>query len=463
MRVLMFRRSPFVLICCLTVALLMSEALCVEKGKTSYTAEAVCAFRSIAALDTDPKTRNPDHMAKRFVNYDTMRNLPGLGLEFEDAKMAMDQMNTGVFYYVNARTHHMDAMLTKALKAGFTQVVIMGAGFDSRAYRFHDAYPNVHFFEIDLPATSKDKQRRVEKILGMRPDWVTFVPIDFNTQTLEDVLGKAGFKKNQTTFYVWEGVTYFISDFGVDSTLRFIAENSAPGSRIVFDYMLEDVVKGEDYTPYGARRTVFIVAFRGEPYVFGIAPRQLKAFVNLRGLDLLSDLGPKGLTQRYLIQSDGKVSGRISEFLRIVHAEVPEANQRASLAQSARKEMERFPDKKHLEGTHHRVAVPEDIQALLDRYCTAVKNKDFNTLSDCFSDRYLSYGRTRQTVLGWLKRRYGNRDVQEYTIVLTRLRQDGDRATIDGFFSRKGYRTPLMVNDLIREEDGRWRWYGNQQ
>lgn len=463
MRTSMLRKTTFTLICILTVALLVGETFAVEQGKTSYTAEAVCAFRSIAALDPDPKTRNPDHMAKLFVNHTTMHNFPGLGLEFEDAKLAMDQMNSGVFYYVNARTHHMDVMLQKALKTGFTQVVIMGAGFDSRAYRFHEAYPKVHFFEIDLPATSEDKQQRVEKIIGSRPDWVTFVPIDFNTQTLEEVLGKAGFKKNRKTFYVWEGVTYFISEFGVDSTLRFIAESSAPGSRIVFDYMLEDVVKGADYTPYGARRTVFYVAFRGEPYVFGIAPRKIKAFVNLRGMALLSDLGPQDLTRRYLIQSNGKASGKIAEFLRIVHVEVPEATRRAALMQRAQEKMKHFTGKKGLDATHHRVEVPEDVQALLDRYCNAVKTKNFSALPDCFSSRYLSNGRTRETVVGWLKRTYEDLTVDEYKIVLTHLRMDGNRAKIDGFFNRKGFRTPLMIQDIIKEVDGQWRWYGNQQ
>ena len=89
---------------------------------------------------------------------------------------------------------------------------------------------------------------------------MTFVSIDFNTQTLDEVLGKAGFETDQKTFYVWEGVTYFISRVGVDSTLRFIAEKSAPGSLVVFDYMLEDVVQGLDYATYGARRTVYFVA-----------------------------------------------------------------------------------------------------------------------------------------------------------------------------------------------------------
>jgi O-methyltransferase involved in polyketide biosynthesis len=130
-------------------------------------------------------------------------------------------------------------------------------------------------------------------------------------------------------------VTYFISRAGVDSTLRFIAEKSAPGSQVVFDYMLAEVVQGLNYSVYGARRTVYFVALRGEPYVFGIAPRQLEIFINLRGLTLLSDLGPDDLTQHYLVSSDANVSGKIAEFVRIVHAEVPEIGERQRLIEQA--------------------------------------------------------------------------------------------------------------------------------
>jgi len=462
MRACILRSIPFVLICFLISALLMGKAIGVERGKTSYTAEAVCAFRSIGALDTDPKTRNPDHMATQFVNPQTMGGFPGLGMDYEDAKVAMDQMDHGVFYYVNARTHHIDAMLTKALKAGIDQVVIMGAGFDSRAYRFHEAHPKVHFFEIDLPATSEDKQQRVEKILGKRPEWVTFVPIDFNKQTLEEVLGRTGFKKNRKTFYVWEGVTYFISEFGVDSTLQFIAENSAPGSRVVFDYMLEDVVQGLDYSPYGARRVVYHVALRGEPYVFGIAPDAAEAFINLRGLKTLSDLGPEDLTKRYLIRSDGTPSGRISEFLRIVLAEVPESPVRDQLRRQTKGRMEKAAQNKRV-ATGDLVDVPENLRSFLDRYSDLLLKKKFSDLKDCFSTEYRFDGWRRDAVVTYIQRMYGNRQLQKHKITLTRLQIDGNRAKLDGFVSRKGYRTPLMVRDIIKEEDGHWRWYGNQQ
>jgi len=339
----------------------------------------------------------------------------------------------------------------------------MGAGFDSRAYRFHEDYPDVRFFEIDLPATSADKQQRVEKILGKRPNWVTFVPIDFNTQTLNEVLGETGFSTDQRTFYVWEGVTYYISQAGVDSTLRYIARYSAPGSRIVFDYMLEDVVQGLDYSAYGSRRTAYFVALKGEPYVFGIAPQQLEAFVNLRGLALLSDLGPDDLTQRYLIHSDETVSGKIAGFVRIVYAEVPKTAEQQRLKEKAESKINRFASNKAPFSTNHRVDIPDAVQSFLSTYSDTMVRKDFDGLSDFFSENYLSNGFTREQVVGWIQGTRGKQAIHQYAIILTRFEQKGNKARIDGYIQRKGYRRPLMALDIVKETDGRWRWYGNQR
>jgi methyltransferase (TIGR00027 family) len=397
-----------------------------------------------------------------FLNPALKGHFPGLGLPYEDAKIAMDWIKTGVFYYVNARTLHMDALLRKALKSGFQQVVVLGAGYDSRAYRFHKDFPNVHFYEVDLPATSKDKQRRVRSILGQTPDWVTYVPIDFNTQTLEEVLPKSGFASDKRTFYIWEGVTYFISETGVDHTLRFVADHSAPGSQIVFDYMLAKVVQGTDYSPYGARSTVFFVAMRGEPYVFGLDPRHVKAFVNLRGLTLLSDLGPKELTRRYLIRSNGDVSGRIAGFLRIVLAQVPEPARQAELRHDAQIAMRSFSGKLSKSAVD-RVSVPDDVQTFLNAYCDSCRHADLAGMLSFFSQQYLFSGVTKEGMVPILKHACVDRRVSNCHIVLTRFDQSGNIAKIDGYIQTSTCRIPVMDPEIIKESDRHWRWYGNQK
>lgn len=450
--------SSFVVLSFILFSTYLADA--VEIGKISSTAEAVCAFRSIAALDPDPKTRNPDYMAKYFVNPAMEGVIPGLGMSFDSAKISIDLQDTGVFYYVNARTLHMDTLLRTALDEGATQVVILGAGFDSRAYRFHAQYPKVHFFEVDLPATLLDKQKRVEKILDGKPDWVTYVTIDFNTQTLDEVLAKGGFAHNQKTFYVWEGVTYFISESGVESTLKFIAEHSAPGSQLVFDYMLEDVVQGTNYSAYGSRMTVFWVALQGEPYVFGINPEYLKTFINRNGLELLSDLGPNQLTKRYLIDSQGNPRGKIAGFLRIVHVEIPPLSERQQLiAQSA------LFHKKVVNSSQHapKLEIPPEVQQLIDNQVHCFKTKDLEALKDNYSDSYVHNGHGKSDLISFVHNIFLSANFEHYNIVLTRFERDGDHAFLDGFVDRKDYRTPLIIQQIAKEADGRWRWIGNQR
>ncbi len=429
----------------------------------SFCAEAACIFRYLSTLDPDPKTRNPDHMAEQFVNMELAAQFPGFGLDFKDAKLVWDQMGTGVIYYANARTHHIDASLTAALKAGFKQVIIMGAGFDSRSYRFHTKYPEVRFFEIDLPATSADKQRRVEKLLGKEPDWVTFIPIDFNTQNLDEVLSQVGCTVDQRTFYVWEGVTYFVSRNGVENTLGFIAEHSAPKSQVIFDYMLEDVVQGIDYSAHGARRTVdFVSGTIGEPYIFGIDPQKIETFINLRGLAFLSDLGPADLTQCYLICSDGKALGKIAGFLRIVLAEVPDSSEGLLLTQKAKKQMKRIASDNVLTTKIPRVPIPDEVQAFLNDYSSCIERKDFNALIPFYSEDFRDQGLSRDQVVTQIRNVYLDSHIDQAKIVLTKFKQKENRASIDGYIQRYGFRTPLMVLEIIKEADGRWRWYGDQ-
>jgi methyltransferase (TIGR00027 family) len=149
-----------------------------------------------------------------------------------------------VFLQVLARTCLIDACLRQALDNGARQVVILGAGYDSRAYRTqHPAQPR--FFEVDFPPTQEYKKIRVREIFGWPPDGVVYVPIDFQKDNLVATLQNAGYQRNQRTFFIWEGVTYYLREAEVDSTLRFVAAESAPGSSIVFDYALDRVIRGE--------------------------------------------------------------------------------------------------------------------------------------------------------------------------------------------------------------------------
>jgi len=184
--------------------------------------------------------------------------------------------------------------------------------------------PLVTFFEVDFPATQEDKLRRLTQILGTPPSWVRYAPIDFNKQKLKDVLVSAGYDPKAKTFFIWEGVTYYLEESAVGSTLRFIAKNSAPGSRVFFDYMYQPVIAGDYRYPH-SQYLAEKVRSAGEPWTYGIEPYGAKSLARKYGLTLISDLGPKEFSQKYLMGGDGIQIGEPLQFLSLALAKVPES------------------------------------------------------------------------------------------------------------------------------------------
>ena len=310
-----------VLIYSLTCGIQLVQA--VEPGNLSITAEGVLATRAIFNLHPDKKVRNDDHMAMAMVHPDYW-HYSLLTDDFDAYMKVVKTFRITTSHYVNARTKHIDAILTQAAEDGIAQVVNLGAGYDSRPYRFRQEMPEVRFFEIELPEMIIEKKRRLKQVLGEVPDYVAYVPIDFNTQTIPGELKKAGYKPNLKTLFIWEGVTMYISAEAVDGTLKFISSQSAPGSSVVFDYMPLAVIQG-DFSKYkDVRSLTFWVKHKGEPFVFGIAEGKSASFIKHHGLSVRSDIGPKEMEERYLTRIDGKLDGPCSSGFRIMHASVPE-------------------------------------------------------------------------------------------------------------------------------------------
>ena len=204
-----------------------------------------------------------------------------IALGYADARKTIDSMaeRYAAYFYVNARTHYIDAALKRAAAAGATQVVVLGAGFDSRAYRFRASHPAVRFFEVDLPATIEAKKNRLAELYGAVPDYVRYAPIDFNTQRLEDVLIAQGYDPKQRTFFILEGVVMYVVLPGVSATFDFIRNRSGSGSSVVYDYVLQPVIENKFGGLYGAEGTTIAVASIGEPYVSGWTPPPAAAFL----------------------------------------------------------------------------------------------------------------------------------------------------------------------------------------
>ena len=310
----------FALVLALVVSLAPGgPAGAVPPGRVSGTAASTCDFRAIAAQHPDSALRNPDDLAGRLCapfflprDYDAARDVMDLNPEAYAG-----------YFYVNARTRHIDARLALAVAEGITQVVVLGAGFDSRAYRFAPGHPALQFIEVDLPATLAAKQQAVMRLLGRLPPYVRYAPIDFDTESLERVLARAGYDSRRRTLFVLEGVTMYVGAAGNDATFGFIARHSASGSRVVFDYIWRRVVDGEFAGLYGASSGARGVANLGEPFVTGWTPQDVEAFTKGHGLTVLEHLDAAEMTRRHLTGSNGQADGRIPEWYGIVDAGVP--------------------------------------------------------------------------------------------------------------------------------------------
>ena len=214
-----------------------------------------------------------------------------------------------------ARTRLIDDLVEEALRDGIAQLVILGAGFDCRAYRIA-GLERRGVFEVDHAATQAMKTARLRRMLGALPPHVVFVPLDFARQRLDQALDAAGFDPATRTLWLWEGVTNYLTEDAVDRTLRYVA-TSAAGSRLLFTYVHRGVLDGSTVFA-GTDALVATLERAGEPWTFGIDPLRLGDFLAARGLALAADVGAADYRTRYL--GDAM---RGYEFYRAALAEVP--------------------------------------------------------------------------------------------------------------------------------------------
>lgn len=274
--------------------------------------------RAVGAYEQDEKIRNPDYLAEKFISPDFWDKSK---VTIEDIRKRSPKLKFLVgsgYYWMTARTKRIDAVLKDEGAKGIKQVVNLGAGYDTRAYRFHDTMPNVKFFELDMPAMIGRKKEIVAKIFGALPSYVIYIAIDFEKQSLEDALMKVGYDKTKKTLFIWEGVTMYLTKEAVDGTLKFIAEQSAPESSVIFEYITKSYLHSIVFER-SAYTLARVVASHGEPYIYGINPWELEDFLKDRRLELLSDVGGFEMQKMYLIDSSGAIAGDVSGA-RIAHA-----------------------------------------------------------------------------------------------------------------------------------------------
>jgi methyltransferase (TIGR00027 family) len=288
-------------------------------AEAKRTAMLAALARAAAHANRDPAVRGPDHLAIRYLGPPwtwVVRFAPVRRLVEEANELRLP----GIYGFAWARTRYIDEVVAAELTRGLEQLVILGAGYDTRAFRYDDRLRGARVFEVDLPATSARERRLMPAAVGSAPDNLTFVPIDFNREALVDRLPAAGYDARRRTLFLWEGVSFYVTAQAVDAVLALVA-GATPGSAVVFDYLHRGALEGaRDF--YGARSIPYFAA-RGEPFIFGLDAARLAEFVAARGLELIAQLEADELERRYLTSSAGKRVRRAAGCFGIAYARRP--------------------------------------------------------------------------------------------------------------------------------------------
>ena len=185
-----------------------------------------------------------------------------------------------------------------AVGNGLEQFVIVGAGYETFAMRRADLMTQLTVYELDQAPTQEAKLRRMREAGIKRPEGVRYVQCDLNVETLQDVLGRAGFDEGRPAMFSWFGVTYYLGLETIRKTLSDIATSMAPGSTVMFDY-LADLDSVPEDSKQLHRRCANFVARRGEPWLSSFNPPELPGFLNELGYADIENLEPGMVGERY--------------------------------------------------------------------------------------------------------------------------------------------------------------------
>ena len=197
------------------------------------------------------------------------------------------------------RIRYAEDRLREAVGAGVGQYVILGAGLDTFALRQGELADRLRIFEVDHPASQAMKRERLLAINGSVPANLVLVPVDFESERLDEKLMEAGFDRSAPAFFSWLGTTYYLTEEAIRDTLERVSAVTASGSRIVLDYKYPRRLIPEQSLSFADKVDQF-VAKRGEPMRSTFAPEELTAELAHAGFSQLDDVPPGEQAQRYL-------------------------------------------------------------------------------------------------------------------------------------------------------------------
>jgi methyltransferase (TIGR00027 family) len=278
------------------------------EARPSRTALRVAMRRAAHQLFDHPKVLD-DPIALPIIGRQAAAMLKG-ERGAEDNRIAL-----GIRAFMVARSRFAEDALARSIARGATQYVVLGAGLDTFAYRNPYAETALRVFEVDYPATQEWKRQQLEEARIAVPTSVTYVPVDFERQTLQEGLRLVGFDSTKPTFFSWLGVTMYLTEDAVMSTFGLIA-STPPQGGVAFDYAVPRSslgLFGRIALDAVSRR----VARAGEPFRTFFAPAALAQRLRAMGFSSVEDLGADEINARYFRDRPDKlrIMGRIGRLM----------------------------------------------------------------------------------------------------------------------------------------------------
>jgi len=285
--------------------------------KTSRTAEMTCLSRAASYFEIDPLYKSDDFVAPILL---PKSMVPIVKFTLTRSFFMNRLAPKGMYEYVIARTKYIDDVFKNAIDNNFDQILIFGAGFDSRGIRFTCDSSKTKIFELDAPPTQKAKIKQYKNRRIEIPDNLIFIPIDFEKETLVQKLSDAGFMKGKKSLFIMEGLLMYLQKNSVDETFKIIGEYAGKGSVVVFDYIHLSVLQYNNEF-YGQNEIIKMVSDANEMWAFGLEKDKTSDFLERYKLKLKDNKDSKDLEDKYFKDSNGVVTSKINETHCIAMAE----------------------------------------------------------------------------------------------------------------------------------------------
>ena len=292
----------------------------------SRTAEAIARMRANESRKPADERICYDPFADYFISREVLELATRQPEKYRAMVAQAEAALPGHVNSILARVRFIDDVVKASVGDGLEQLVILGAGYDTRAYRI-EGLDRVRVFEVDHPDTQRFKKEKIREVFSALPGHVRYVPVDLARDRLGRRLDESGYDPLLKTLFVMEGILIYLPPSMVDQILAFIVSNSGMGSAIVFDYIPQSAVDGTCELEIAKNMSISVAA-AGEPFTFGISEGALEKFLAERGFVKIRNATADDYKKIYF---HGKNEGRlVNPLVLIAYAEVDPANRRTS-------------------------------------------------------------------------------------------------------------------------------------